>query len=65
MNTIFNTKIELREIKKIYKNALNVNNLFYKNELKVKLLRRLKTMKANDKLQEYRIEQMTDRIMRM
>lgn len=65
MNSNFNTKLELREVKKIYKNALNVNNLFYKNELKVKLLRRLNTMKANDKLQEYRIEQMIDRIRRM
>lgn len=63
MNTC--SKLTIREVKRIYKNALNVTNLFYKNELKVRLLNRLNTLTANDKLEEYRIEQMKDKILRM
>ena len=63
MNT--SSKLTIREIKRIYKNALNVTNLFYKNELKLRLLNRLNTLTANDKLEEYRIEQMKDKILRM
>jgi recombination DNA repair RAD52 pathway protein len=63
MNTY--SKLTIREVKRIYKNALNVNNLFYKNELKVRLLNRLNTLNPCDKLEEYRIEQMKDKILRM